>query len=169
MEDDTDIDQDGDISDRGIEHKFGTYMADVFEIMDKSGDKIVTEQELQSLGLDLPFLNKFLDAIFESWPVKPFLKVSDSNRDGVWDENDLYLPEHSAESLRNPPYLESATSKPNNTRSSGPGLRLKNGGGAYEGKVWINNGEVCDITENVGNVICRELGFRGFVETRDIY
>ena len=60
--------------------------------MDKSGDEIVTEQELQSFGLDLPFLNKFLDVIFENWPVKPFLKVSDSNRDGVWDENDFYLP-----------------------------------------------------------------------------
>ena len=91
MAEDTDIDQDGDVSDIELEHKFGIYMEELFKMMDQDNNNIVTETELESLRLDLPGSNKILDAIFENYPVKSTLLVADGNRDGVLDDNDIKL------------------------------------------------------------------------------
>ena len=97
LTEDTDIDQDGDVSDDEIEKMFESYMEDLFNMMDQNKDKALTEQEVQSIRVHLPGLNKVIDAVFDNYPVKTMFFAADAyrqtgNRDGILDDSDFYLP-----------------------------------------------------------------------------
>ena len=53
LPEDTDIDQDGNLSDLEVQHKFNTYMGEVFNLMDHDKDNSITEEELRSFSFKL--------------------------------------------------------------------------------------------------------------------
>jgi len=89
--DDTDIDKDGEISEREVEVKFNEYMATAFKIMDQNADGSVTGEELESLGIDLEGAKKIWNMVLESYPLKYWIRSFDLNENDFLDRADFDL------------------------------------------------------------------------------
>ena len=90
LPEDTDIDQDGTLSDLEVQHKFNTYMGELFKLLDDDKDNYITEEEFRSLNLDIAQLTKAVDIVLENFPLRPFFLAADGNGDGFYDQNDFY-------------------------------------------------------------------------------
>ena len=103
LPDDTDIDQDGNLSDLEVQHKFNSYMAQIFKLVDHNKDKSITEDEFRSFKIDIEQLaNTVVDIGLENFPAKPFFLAADGNGDGFYDEDDFYVPGKSQKILNSP-------------------------------------------------------------------
>jgi len=147
----TDIDHDGKTSDLEIEHKFNSYLGELFKMIDHGKDNIITEEELRSLKLDIPELTKVIDIALENFPLKPILLAADANRDGFYDENDFYMPVKRNESVGIIGQTEVETDVTN------------------EQGVYYKKETVGMIGQNEGTVICKSLGFENLEKMNGTY
>ena len=92
LPEDTDIDQDGTLSDLEVQHKFNIYVGELFKLLDDDKNNSITEEEFRSLNLNIAQLTKAVDIALENFPLRPFFLAADANGDGVYDENDFYIP-----------------------------------------------------------------------------
>ena len=89
--DDTDINNDGLISEREIELKFKEYMEDFLYIFDQDDNGSVTKEELRTPKLDLAVMNQILFRVMQTYPLKYWLKQADQNQNGFIDQIDFRL------------------------------------------------------------------------------
>ena len=142
LPDDTDIDQDGNLSDLEVQYKFNSYMAQIFNLVDNNRDKSITEEELRSLKLDITQLtNSVVDIGLENFPLKPFFLAADGNGDGLYDEDDFYVPGKLPKSEAHRPQSDVEIIGHSEVKYRGEGI--------------------AKIGHNEGIVICKSLGFEG--------
>jgi len=89
--DDTDQDQDGELSEREVEMKYHEYMDVVFVILDKDKNGAITREEIRGLQLDKTNLKDIWDLATVSYPLKYFYQIGDVNENRFIDREDFYL------------------------------------------------------------------------------
>jgi len=89
--DDTDLDNDGDISERELEAKFREYADDAFDIFDSDASGSVTRDELRAPRFSLASAKTILRRAVRAYPLKFWLKEADQNQNGFLDRTDFRL------------------------------------------------------------------------------
>jgi len=87
--DDTDQNQDGQLSEEEVEKIFREYWDAAAEILDKDNDGFITSDEIRSVELTLPNLELIWNLATETYPLKYWFKIQDIDGNGLIAREDF--------------------------------------------------------------------------------